>query len=334
MPCRPATPRISPGQRSSETSSSCRLTAGRAPQAPASHCAAGGAVPLRKGGRERAADDQPITSSSLMSATAKLPIWRPLRSTVSRSQKRRTSGRRWEMKTTVVPRSRFRRCAAQPFDVAARQRRGRLVEQQDARLARDGAGDLDLLPDRQCAIADIDPRVQVAKFQTGQNPVHPFGGLRRSSTKPRWIGASGSSMLSATVRSGTRVISWKAVWMPSAWASRGAARWTGARRPKSSRVGPRQSAQHLDHRRLAGAVLAEQRMDLAGADLERDAVERHGRAEALAHSLHGQGVRGVLRLCHRRISTDAKRVAGRRRNRRPGTANLLLGLRLADHAPP
>ena len=34
---------------------------------------------------------------------------------------------------------------AQPVDVAAGQRRGRLVEQQDARLAVDGAGDLDLL---------------------------------------------------------------------------------------------------------------------------------------------------------------------------------------------
>ena len=36
---------------------------------------------------------------------------------------------------------------AQPVDVAARQGRGRLVEQEDARLAEEGAGDLDLLPD-------------------------------------------------------------------------------------------------------------------------------------------------------------------------------------------
>ena len=44
---------------------------------------------------------------------------------------------------------------AEPIDVATRQRRSRLVEQQNARLAEDRAGDLDLLLDRQIELADF-----------------------------------------------------------------------------------------------------------------------------------------------------------------------------------
>ncbi len=50
-----------------------------------------------------------------------------------------------------------------------------------------------------------------------------------------------------------------------------------------------QATQRLHQRRLAGAVLAEQGMDLARLDLEAGAVERHGGAEGLAHGLDGDG---------------------------------------------
>ena len=57
------------------------------------------------------------------------------------SQNARTSRRRWEMKTIVTPsRARAGDDVAQPVDVAAGERRGRLVEQQDARLAEDARG--------------------------------------------------------------------------------------------------------------------------------------------------------------------------------------------------
>src|ERR1019366_987359 len=69
----------------------------------------------------------------------------------------------------------FGEAPSQPFDVARRQRRGRLIKQQDSRLTRDGPGDFQLLPDRQRAIADIDPRVQIVQLEAGQNPIHPFG---------------------------------------------------------------------------------------------------------------------------------------------------------------
>ena len=60
------------------------------------------------------------------------------------------------MKTTVTPlRLQPRDDLAQPVDVAAGQRRGRLVEQQDRRLAIDGAGDLDLLLHGEVEVADF-----------------------------------------------------------------------------------------------------------------------------------------------------------------------------------
>ena len=83
-------------------------------------------------------------------------MWRPLRSTVRWSQKARTSRRRCEMKTIVTPwRLEAGDDLAEPVDVAAGERRGRLVEQQDARLAVDRAGDLDLLLDGEIELADL-----------------------------------------------------------------------------------------------------------------------------------------------------------------------------------
>ena len=48
---------------------------------------------------------------------------------------------------------------AEPFDVAARQAGGRLVEQQDARPAEDRAGDLDLLAQAEVEAAHVAPWV-------------------------------------------------------------------------------------------------------------------------------------------------------------------------------
>ena len=49
---------------------------------------------------------------------------------------------------------------AEPVDIAARERRGRLVEKQDARLPVDGAGDLDLLLDGEIELADLVAEVE------------------------------------------------------------------------------------------------------------------------------------------------------------------------------
>ena len=53
-------------------------------------------------------------------------------------------------------------------------------------------------------------------------------------------------------------------------------------------VGTVDAAEDLDERGFAGAVLAEQRVDLAGPQLEVHAVERHDAAEALRHAAQSQ----------------------------------------------
>ena len=49
-------------------------------------------------------------------------------------------------------------------------------------------------------------------------------------------------------------------------------------------IGAVDAGEHLDQRRLAGAVLAEQRMHLAGAHVEIDRIERQRAGEALGEA--------------------------------------------------
>ena len=48
------------------------------------------------------------------------------------------------------------------------------------------------------------------------------------------------------------------------------------------------AAEHLHQRAFTGAVFADERVDLPGANLETDAVERHRRAKPLGHPLNPQ----------------------------------------------
>ena len=56
--------------------------------------------------------------------------------------------------------------------------------------------------------------------------------------------------------------------------------------PDLAGVGPIGTRQHLDQRRLAGAVVAEQAHDLAALEVERHVVDRAHAAEADAHAAH------------------------------------------------
>ena len=65
-------------------------------------------------------------------------------------------------------------------------------------------------------------------------------------------------------------------------ASRAAAGLAGPRRARrcaAARVGQMHAGEDLDERRLAGAVFADERMDLAGAQVDRDVDQRLDRAE-------------------------------------------------------
>ncbi len=85
--------------------------------------------------------------------------------------------------------------------------------------------------------------------------------------------------------------------IPAAWASRGAANDTSSSSHHDPpRVRPVHAGQHLEQRRLARAVLADERVHLAGAQVEIDAA-KHRYAEktlgdAFQPNAHDQILRG------------------------------------------
>ena len=90
------------------------------------------------------------------------------------------------------------------------------------------------------------------------------------------------------------------------------------------------AADDLDQRRLAGAVVADQRDHLAGMDVEREIFDRHDAAELLADVLeaedgrsvgfgYGAAVRGVHRSSSNRpVGRAAERIMDRANRRRAG----------------
>ena len=69
---------------------------------------------------------------------------------------------------------------------------------------------------------------------------------------------------------------------------RGDLRWTGTgdvlgRKDDRTGIGPVKAADHVEKRRLAGAVRPDDRDELAGADRERDRLDRPHAAEMFRH---------------------------------------------------
>ena len=116
-------------------------------------------------------------------------------------------------------------------DIGRRQRRGRLVEDQDARLARQRLGDLDHLPARQRQV--LDQRAADGCRRRRRAPAPPRRCRRCAvrSIMPKRVGGSEMTMLSATLRSGISDSSWKMQTMPAALAAAGDANATS--RPSS-----------------------------------------------------------------------------------------------------
>ena len=223
--------------------------------------ASAGTAPRRRGrssgGRSRRAMRAPL---------AKVSMWRPLRNTERVSQSASTSCIRCEMKIEATP------CGLEVgeervdgLDVAAGQRRGRLVEDQDDGVAADRLGDLDHLPARQAEVADQRARVDVLAGDAGEEPLGA-GGAGRGGRSGR--GASAGRRARCCRRPSGR---------GSATAPgrcrrcrRGSPRrgWRRRRARPSRRSSPESGRKHagddLDQRRLAGAVLAEDGVDRAG----------------------------------------------------------------------
>ena len=174
---------------------------------------------------------------------------------------------------------------AEPLHVVAGERRGGLVEQQQAGAARDRAGDLDLLLGGERERPHLGVGVDVVEAEVRECAAHlrlrfapsdapaEAGGLvgQQHVLHDREVADQGDFLIGGLDA------------VPVGVARRVDAGGAAEQRNFAG-VRPAEAAQHLDQRRLARAVLAEQRMDLAARDGERHVVERDGRAERLAQA--------------------------------------------------
>ena len=131
---------------------------------------------------------------------------------------------------------------------------------------------------------------------------------------------------------------WWTMLMPRAMASDGPAIWTGvAVEQDLALVGRGQPVEDVHERRLAGAVLAEQGVDLAGTDLEVDAVVGDDARVALRDAAHleRRGDDRFRRVRHGCGAPDVRRGYAERAGRWPADPFRRLGrgwLRLVDAA--
>ena len=174
-----------------------------------------------------------------------------------------------------------------PFDIVTGERRGRFVQQQQSRAVADAAGDLDLLAARQVQVRDDRPRIDVGQAKPGQIRPGPL-----LAAPPRGQADAVERLLhQQEVLCHRQVPDQRDFLEGGADAHRmGGARSCdpdgGAEQPDAATVRLRQPAQDPDKRRLAGPVLAQQRMHRADRHIERHAVERDGRAVSLRQIGH------------------------------------------------
>ena len=224
----------------------------------------------------------PSTSESLVSAAAgAVRAMRPSRMIVTVSATASTSSRKWLTYTSVRPvRAQVAHQLLQALRLVPRQRRGRLVEHDQAGVAGEGAHDLDLLlvgeaqrRHRHVAgQAEADALVELAVAVEHRAAQHAE---RRTLDAEEHVLGDRAAPARATAPAGS-------------WRCRRPARAGGFHRPTSwpstrstAAVGDVDAADDLAERRLAGAVLADEGVDGAGLDLDRHGVERLRRAEPL-----------------------------------------------------
>ena len=181
--------------------------------------------------------------------------------------------------------------AEQLVDLGRAQRRSRLVHDDEPRSHRQSAGDLDHLLLGDAEIADQREGIEVEAEPAGDR-----AGLRRHAPpadeqarpglaadedvlRDRHVGRQGEFLVDGHDAAPLRVMRRRQL---DAIAGQLDRPGIGLLRP----------GQDLEQRRLPGAVLAEQRMDLAGAHREVDVVERLDAGKALGDPHHAQQRRG------------------------------------------
>ena len=165
-----------------------------------------------------------------------------------------------------------------------REHGGRLVEDEDACVLVEGVEDLDalLLADRRAATrARADRPAGGSARRAARTWLSTArGSMRKRRPAPR---LSPSTRFSATVNRSTSRKCWWTMHTPASIASRGDVKATRlAEEHDLALVGVVQAGEDVRERRLAGAVLAEQRVHLAGSGLEVDAVVGERRRESVS----------------------------------------------------
>ena len=111
--------------------------------------------------------------------------------------------------------------------------------------------------------------------------------------------SSDSAMFSAAVSASNSEKCWKTMPMPSFLRDARAGDPDRLALPEDlAGIRLQRAEQHLDQRRLAGAVLAEQCMDFALGDVEIDMVARRQRAEYLGQATNLEQVRAIVICTH------------------------------------
>ena len=194
----------------------------------------------------------------------------------------------------------------QPLDLLRREARRRLVEDDELGVARERAQDLDLL---------LLGERQVDRRSARPSRSNPASAARRSNRSRREppvdepgtprFGAEEDVLGDGQPRDERRPPGRRARCRGSS-ASRGEPNETGvAPQDQVALVLREDAGDDLAERRLAGAVLADEGVDGAGPDRDRDVVEGAGRSERLAEPANLEVRRGIDRLAAVAISGSA-----------------------------
>ena len=171
---------------------------------------------------------------------------------------------------------------AEPIDVAARESRGRFIKQDQARLAVNGAGDLDFLLHSEIEAADLGIEVDI---ESERSKMFAQRGGRRPTAdqadRPHWSIGQEHVVQDGQVPDQRHFLERRLNAESVGHARRAQARRV-AEDLYAASIRQDQSGEQLDDRGFAGAVLAEQRVHASLRDRERDVVDCDGRAEGLA----------------------------------------------------
>jgi hypothetical protein len=289
LPETPATATISPARSCSETSSSrSRTPAGVLTFSIAQTTSPAFAVGRRTGAATAWPTIHWASCASVVPATGAWATSLPLRSTATRFETRSTSPSLWLMKTIESPcPDHLSERIEQGLAFLRREHGGGLVEDQDAGAAVERLQDLDPLP-----LAHGKTSHPCLRIDRQAEPIGHLGepGTRLAPARerlPERLGAEHHVIEHAQVVGEREVLVHHAD-------SRCQRSLRLARRQRLAEdldragIGDVVAEQDRDQGRLAGAVLAEQRQHLAGAELERDRVVGQQRAEALGDAREAQ----------------------------------------------